>query len=590
MKRARNKKSKKHEIEEMPINNQNLSEDINADNFEVSYEDYETDSSNSTGEYDSVSESDIPFSTDESLISDPDDPDQSDYLAVNGEKIPFSTDETLSETEHIISSENNALSHPTKKNKKNNMKTKNTKTKKKRKKAIIICTSVIFALLLAVTIILGLPLSSNDSPDFLVPVDTASGKLNVLLLGVDKDGERSDSIMLVNYDFDTHKINLLSIPRDTKIYVEDRKTNRKITEVHGMHDSAGNMYGASAVAKAVTELTGIPINYYLEFSFTALDNTMDILGPVEFDVPDIEGNGRGMNYDDPYQDLHIHLKPGMQELSGNQIQQFLRYRKSNYGTSDGSDISRVGRQQELLKAIIDQKLNLELITKIPDIFNEMKTQLNTNFSIKDVIKYAGYLKDISSENMTTYVLPGESGMSNGIWYYLCDLDSTAEMITTTFGYEITSEDISNVINLTGQKSSKTASNDSSSKKDTSSSSSKSSSSKNTSDNDTKNSSSNSSSSSKSDNSSSSSKSTSSDNSTKTSNNKTTPDKDTDDDKENSSNTTHNTDETNNSSSSSSSDTSDKNTDNSENDTPSSSNNTPSSEDSSDEKDETISLD
>ena len=350
------------------------------------------------------------------------------------------------------------------------MNKKKFEQKRKRKRVRTVCIGVLLLLVVTATVILGLDFSGGDGEGFTTPVDTQTGKLNVLLLGVDKDGERSDSIMLVSYDFDDHSINLLSVPRDTKMYVTDRAVTRKITEVHGMHNSAGKMYGAAAVAESVTSLTGIPIHYYLDFSFDALDNVMDILGPVTFDVPDIEGGGKGMNYDDGYQDLHIHLKPGVQELSGNQIQQFLRYRKSNRGTTDGSDISRVGRQQELLKAIIDQKVNLELIIKIPDIFKEMKTQLKTNFGLKDVIKYAGYLKDISSENMNTYVLPGESAKTSGAWYYICDMNATADLISTTFGYPVTVNQLTNEISLTGKKTSgKTTQSSETKKNDTSNS-------------------------------------------------------------------------------------------------------------------------
>lgn len=334
------------------------------------------------------------------------------------------------------------------------MNKKKFEQKRRRKRIRTVCIAVFAVLFILAASILGMDFSGGDGDDFTTPVDVQTGKINVLLLGVDKDGERSDSIMLVSYDFDDHSINLLSVPRDTKMYVTDRGVTRKITEVHGMHDSAGKMYGASAVAEAVTALTGVPINYYLEFSFDALDNVMDILGPVEFDVPDIEGGGRGMNYDDGYQDLHIHLKPGPQELSGNQIQQFLRYRKSNNGTSDGSDISRVGRQQELLKAIIDQKIvdgGVGFIVKVPEIFKEIKSQIKTNFGVKDVIKYAGYLKDVSSENMNTYVLPGESAKTSGAWYFVYDKTATAELISTSFGYEVAAEELTNEISLTGKK-------------------------------------------------------------------------------------------------------------------------------------------
>ncbi len=426
-------------------------EDVAADEFAVSEEDLNESliERNYTAEDVAADEFAVSEEDFDDAIEDYEEYAEDEYEDVPDEEIPFSTEDYT--TEDIDDDDpdiDTASVAPPQKHGKKTV----TKKKSRGKKFVTAFVSIFLVLIVTSLALLGIDFSSSSGDDFLTPVDTATGKMNVLLLGVDKDGERSDSIMLVSYDFDTHAINLMSIPRDTKMYVTDRSVTRKITEVHGMHDSSGKMYGAAAVAESVSSLTGIPINYYLEFSFDALDNVMDILGPVTFDVPDIEGGGRGMNYDDDYQDLHIHLKPGVQELSGNQIQQFLRYRKSNYGTSDGSDTSRIGRQQELLKAIIDQKLNISFILKVPDIFKEIKSQLKTNFTLKDVIKYAGYLNDISSDNMTTYVLPGESKLS-GAWYHVCDFEQTAEIVTTVFGYDVTADELTNEISLTGKKAS-----------------------------------------------------------------------------------------------------------------------------------------
>ncbi len=460
MKRARNKRFKKYDGEEnLNIQKNSYEEYDKEENIEFSYREEPDDFAVSTDEIPDeyiapVIEEPNDFQVEE-LPEDvlPQNEAQDLYSETPENEIPFSAPDFEEEDieEDLPQKEKVETPHTDELLQRKAMNKKKFEEKRRRRRRITVFTGLFLLILLAGTIILGLDFSGGSSHTFTTPVDTATGKLNILLLGVDKDGERSDSIMLASYDFDDHSINLLSVPRDTKMYVEDRGVTRKITEVHGMHNSSGKMYGAAAVAESVTALTGIPINYYLEFSFDAIDQVMDILGPVTFDVPDIEGKGRGMNYDDGYQNLHIHLKPGVQELSGNQIQQFLRYRKSNYGTSDGSDISRVGRQQELLKAIIDQKVNLELIVKLPDIFKEIKSQIKTNFGLGDIIKYAVHLKNVSSENMTTYVLPGESGKTNGIWYYNSDLDQVATLVTDTFGYEVTPDELTNVINLTGKK-------------------------------------------------------------------------------------------------------------------------------------------
>ena len=254
--------------------------------------------------------------------------------------------------------------------------------------------------------------------------------------------------MIASYDFDDEFLKLLSVPRDTKMYVTNRKKTRKINEIHAMSKKGGGIMGPLGSIEAVTAITNIPINYYVEFSFDAIDEIADILGPVTFDVPDIEGGGKGMNYDDPTQDLHIHLKPGVQEISGNQYQQLLRYRKSNNEKIDGSDTSRVQRQQEFVKAILEQKVNMSLIVKATDIYAKVKKNIKTNFSAGEIAKYATHLPKLSSDKVTTFSLPGADKHSTA-WYFECDFDAAKTLIETEFGYD--ASNITNRVEITGEK-------------------------------------------------------------------------------------------------------------------------------------------
>lgn len=317
-----------------------------------------------------------------------------------------------------------------------NSRKKTTAKKKKGNKPAKAILLLLLAIILLFFIFMGMGWSGSDETGALIPVDMGKGKLNVLLLGVDNDGLRTDAMMLVSYDMKEASAQLLSIPRDTQMKITDRNVTRKINEIHAMHDKNNKLIGPMGSIKAVTALTGLPIHYYVEFSFNAIDELADVIGPIEFDVPDVEGKGRGMNYDDPTQDLHIHLKPGLQKLSGNQVQQFLRYRKSNSGAGDGSDLSRVKRQQEFLKAVVDQKVNLGLIAKIPSIFSKIKENIKTNFSVGDAIKYAKYLNGLTSEKLTTHRLPGESKSTSSGWYFVCDLEETAGLMQDSFGYDV----------------------------------------------------------------------------------------------------------------------------------------------------------
>ena len=303
----------------------------------------------------------------------------------------------------------------------------------KGKKFLKIFLSILLLLILLLFLVLGMGFGVEDNS--IIPLEESGGKMNVLLLGVDKSGLRTDSMMLASYDLNDKSLNLLSIPRDTKVYVTNKKVTRKINEVHAMKKNKAEIMGPIASVEAVTAITGIPINYYIEFNLDSIDSIMDTLGPVEFEVPDVEGKGRGMNYDDPVQDLHIHLKPGKQMLSGNQIQQFLRYRKSNNKSASGGDDSgRVQRQQDLLKAIIEQKVNLALIPKIPDIYATVKKDIKTNLSTTEIIRYSSLLQNIKSERIYTHTLPGENKLMTA-WYFVCDLEDAKDLIRTEFGYD-----------------------------------------------------------------------------------------------------------------------------------------------------------
>ena len=323
---------------------------------------------------------------------------------------------------------------------------KNIRKPKKSKK----CGKKVFfsiLLVLCILIILVMGMDLFDDEDILAPL--ADGKINVLMLGVDESGLRTDAIMVASYDVNAGDIKLLSVPRDTKVYITDKKVTRKINAVHAFSSSGenGKILGVQASAEAVTQLTGIPINYYVEFSFLSIDHLFDSLGGVEYDIPDVEGKGRGMNYDDPYQNLHIHLKPGMQTLTGNQVQQFLRYRKSNYGVGSGSDTDRVKRQQEFIKAVLDQKLNLALLTKMPSIYSQLSKEIKTNISMGDITKYIRYLNKIQPENIDSFSLPGENKTIGGASYFVCDLPATQTLISDEFGIDA---DVSDKITLSGK--------------------------------------------------------------------------------------------------------------------------------------------
>ncbi|MDD6213586.1 MAG: LCP family protein [Firmicutes bacterium] len=302
------------------------------------------------------------------------------------------------------------------------------KTKKKffNKKHIAIFGISLAVILAAFVVIMGMgglfPFEYDSIEEILEPVDKATGKVNALIVGIEASGSHTDTIMVASYDLDDNTVNILSIPRDTRMYIGNKY--QKINAAHVIADK-GDSKGINGTIEAVTRLTGIPINYYVEFSTSAFRETIDALGGIDFYVP------QNMNYDDPVQNLHIHLSKGYQHLDGDKAEQFVRFRKYPMG-----DIDRVAAQQSFLKALAEQKLNAGIITKIPEIYTALQKNIKTNLTISDVTKYAINLKDLTSENIHMYSVPGVSnGTDYDASYWIPDMTQLATLIQDTFGYD-----------------------------------------------------------------------------------------------------------------------------------------------------------
>ena len=175
----------------------------------------------------------------------------------------------------------------------------------------------------------------------------SDGTTNILVVGVDNDGTRSDTIMLLSVTPKDNTINILSIPRDTRVSLK-KGYHTKINSCIGKDN------GEQLLIDNVKELTGLPVHSFCKVSFEGVRNIIDILGGVEYDVP------MDMDYEDPVQDLVIHLKAGPQTLDGAQAEGLLRFR-SGYPSAD---LGRISTQQDFIKEAAKQKLNAKYIFKI----------------------------------------------------------------------------------------------------------------------------------------------------------------------------------------------------------------------------------
>lgn len=260
-------------------------------------------------------------------------------------------------------------------------------------------------------------LSAN--PDFQDVLDGGSAnKTNVLVVGVDKDGVRSDVNMLFSVDAKAKTIRLLSIPRDTRVKLPNGSYSK-------INACIGKENGEALLIQTVKELTGLPVNDFCKVNFAALRNIIDILGGVSYDVP------IDMDYDDPVQDLHIHLKAGQQTLNGEQAEGLLRFR-SGYANAD---LGRINTQQDFIKELIKQKMRPKYIFKAFPVIKEITENLETDMSAMYIMKYAWAFRNSEKTDFASYTLPGAGKTIRGVSYYICDKNATESLIRTEFGSE-----------------------------------------------------------------------------------------------------------------------------------------------------------
>ena len=225
----------------------------------------------------------------------------------------------------------------------------------------------------------------------------------VLILGRDTGGGgNTDTMLLASYDVTNQKATVMSIPRDTMVNVP--YDIKRINAVYNY--GGGGDEGIQYLYKEISQLVGFEPDYQVVVEWDAVGEIVDAMGGVWFDVP------RNMNYDDPYQDLHIHQEKGYRLLSGDDAMQVLRYRHDNdmhYGYPDG-DLGRIKTQQAFLSTMVEQLLKLENVTKIRQFIQVFQDNVETDLSFQNILWFAkkAVFGGLSMENVEFVTMPNKN--------------------------------------------------------------------------------------------------------------------------------------------------------------------------------------
>jgi LCP family protein required for cell wall assembly len=234
----------------------------------------------------------------------------------------------------------------------------------------------------------------------LTPWDGA-GRVTILLLGLDyrdweakNDYSRSDTMILLTLDPLSKTAGILSIPRDLWVDIPGFK-HGKINTAYYLGDAYKLPGGGPGLAvKTVEQFIGVPVNYYAQIDFGAFVRFIDEIGGVKISVPeaikvDLLGSGSATKKT---------LQPGVQVLPGEWT---LAYARARY--TEGGDFDRARRQQQVILAIRDRILSLDmlpvLVSKANVLYNELASGIHTNLKLEDAVQLAVLASQVPEENI-----------------------------------------------------------------------------------------------------------------------------------------------------------------------------------------------
>lgn len=209
-------------------------------------------------------------------------------------------------------------------------------------------------------------------------------------------GNRSDTIMVMRVDPVTHQAAVLSFPRDLWVKIPGKGKNR-INAAYVKDDY-------SLLAATLYAEFGITVDHYIQVDFCAFKRIVDAVGgvAVPFDTPVFDDN------------INLHIDtPGCHTFVGDEALAYVRSRHLKWVDENGkahedraSDLGRISRQQDFLRRVMQAALKKGLFDPAvaQALIKSLQTEIVTEggFTINDMLKFAGVLKDINPKGINTY--------------------------------------------------------------------------------------------------------------------------------------------------------------------------------------------
>ncbi len=248
--------------------------------------------------------------------------------------------------------------------------------------------------------------------------DEKTGKINICIIGKDntEDSHRADTILFTTLDLDNKIVQVLSIPRDTRVQIPGRGWD-KINHAYPYG-------GIELLNRTLINYLGMPIHYYIELDYSSFPKIVDLLGGVDIYVE------KRLKYVDKAGGLYIDIPQGLQHMNGETALKFVRYRHDALG-----DIGRIKRQQQFMKALLQKIANQAVSTKMPTLLKEILQAVQTDLPAEEALKLAMYFRDIPPQNIRFFTLPGKPAVLSGVSYWLGDVNRALAMLSAPISEE-----------------------------------------------------------------------------------------------------------------------------------------------------------
>ena len=247
-----------------------------------------------------------------------------------------------------------------------------------------------------------LPEEIDNSPS-IGEKHSVNQETNILLAGIDNGGDvgdnMTDSLILLTIDQSDYEIDLLSIPRDTKIDfydLEPAKINSGYAEG-----------GLKLTTELAEKLLEVEIDHTVVVNYSVFIELVDAVGGVELEIED------DLFYQDKSDNLLIDIKAGKQKLSGEKALDFVRYRDRITG-----DIGRISRQHKFLTSFKENLVKPDNLTELPGALLSIYNNVETDLKPLEIARLSYEMRNFSDYQMEMDLLDGRHELIDGISYWV----------------------------------------------------------------------------------------------------------------------------------------------------------------------------